>query len=221
MFGKVSLMNVTLEVYILLTLRMQENKSAYAQFRTRMVCQSLPRGIWATLIAPAYGLLRLLVKRFALSINENSGQDLAYYAKLIRSKPYEFGAHFMPHDAAHERLGMGGSISSQMKELGVPNKIITVGSVAARIEQARSLLKECYIDESKCKDGIHALTNYQYEWDDKRGKFKSNPLHDWASDGADAFGYLAQAVKIFSPKTDTNRPDPRKKSASSWMRLQY
>jgi phage terminase large subunit len=153
-----------------------------------------------------------------IDYHENSGQDLAYYAKLIRSKPYEFGAHFMPHDAAHERLGMGGSISSQMKELGVPNKIITVGSVAARIEQARSLLKECYIDEARCKDGIHALTNYQYEWDDKRGKFKSNPLHDWASDGADAFGYLAQAVKIFSPKTDTNRPDPRKKSASSWMR---
>lgn len=87
-----------------------------------------------------------------------------------------------------------GSISNQLKGMGIPNKILPVGSRAARIETGRALLKECYIDEVKCKEGIHALMNYQYEWDDARQMFKKEPLHDWASDGADAFGYLAQAL---------------------------
>jgi len=132
---------------------------------------------------------------------ESSGKDLEHYAAVIKDKGYRYEGHFLPHDAAHERLGMGGSISTQLASLGVPNKIINVGSVSARIELGRELLKECYISE-KCKDGIHALLNYQYEWSDSKGKFKEKPLHDWASDTADAFGYLAQAVK----RRDNKRP---------------
>lgn len=124
----------------------------------------------------------------------NNQQDLAHYAQVIRSKQYEYGTHYLPHDAGHERLGMGGSISSQLRELGIPNSIIKVGSVAGRIEQGRELLKIAYFDEDTCKEGLFALTNYQYEWDESRGKFKDKPLHDWASDPADAFGYLAQAL---------------------------
>lgn len=124
----------------------------------------------------------------------NSQKDLAHYARVVRERGYEYDTHYLPHDAGHERLGMGGSISSQLKDLGINNSIIKVGSVAGRIEHGRELLKTAWIDEGKCRDGLFALTNYQYEWDDKRGKFKDKPLHDWASDPADAFGYLAQVI---------------------------
>lgn len=148
---------------------------------------------------------------------ENSQEDLAHYAEVIRSKPYNEYTHYLPHDAAHERLGMNsGSIGKQLKDMGIPNKILQIGSRAARIEIGRALLKECYIDDSKCKDGIHALLNYQYEWDDIRQMFKKEPLHDWASDGADAFGYLAQALmketKVVPPPQSQYRSQPR-----SWM----
>ena len=103
---------------------------------------------------------------------------------------------------------MGGSISSQLRSMGIPNSIIKVGSVAARIELGRNLLKECYIDDVKCKDGIHALTNYQYEYDDNKQRFKDKPLHDWASDGADAFGYLAQALLKYDATPE--RPQERR-----------
>jgi len=131
---------------------------------------------------------------------ENNGQDLQHYAEHVKKLPYTYDTHYLPHDAAHERLGMSGSIASQLKGMGIRNNIIKVGSVAARIELARNLLKECYIDNEKCKDGIHALTNYQYEYDDNKQRFKDKPLHDWASDGSDAFGYLAQALAKHSPK---------------------
>lgn len=144
-------------------------------------------------------------------------EDLAHYAKVIRSKPYEYSTHYLPHDAGHERLGMGGSISSQLAGMGIKNNIIKVGSVAGRVEQARDLLKTAYIDKEKCKDGVFALMSYQYEWDDNKKMFKTKPLHDWASDPSDAFGYLAQALN-----RDTNKPSappaPYKRPvAKSWM----
>ena len=40
---------------------------------------------------------------------------------------------------------------------------------------------------------VNALTQYQYEWDDKSGMFKRTPKHDWTSHFADAFRYLALA----------------------------
>lgn len=131
---------------------------------------------------------------------ENRQHDLAHYAQLIRSKPYEYECHYLPHDAAHERLGMGGSIADQLRTMGIPSNIIKVGSIASRIELGRDLLKQCYIDEDKCKDGLHALINYQYEYDENKGRFKDKPLHDWASDASDAFGYLAQALEMAEPE---------------------
>ena len=148
---------------------------------------------------------------------EANGEDLEHYAKVIRDKPYEFAKHYLPHDAGHERLGMGGSISSQLRSMGIPNSIIKVGSVAARIELGRNLLKECYIDDVKCKDGIHALTNYQYEYDDNKQRFKDKPLHDWASDGADAFGYLAQALLKYDATPERPQERRARPQGGSWM----
>lgn len=148
----------------------------------------------------------------------NSQKDLAHYAKIIRSKPYEYGEHYLPHDAGHERLGMGGSISSQLYDMGIENTIIKVNSVASRIEQGRDLIKTAWFDKDKCQDGLFALTNYQYEWDENKGRFKDKPLHDWASDPADAFGYLAQALARDEPQST---PDPNAYSynvpTGSWM----
>lgn len=145
-------------------------------------------------------------------------EDLAHYAKLVRSKPYEYSNHYLPHDAGHERLGMGGSIASQLREMGIANSIIKVGSVHSRIEQGRDLLKTAYIDKQKCSDGVLALMSYQYEWDDNKQMFKKSPLHDWASDPADAFGYLAQALGRDDNKP-TAPPQPYRRPVASggWM----
>ena len=153
-----------------------------------------------------------------IDYHESSGQDLAYYARLIREKGYEYEAHYLPHDAGHERLGMGGSIKSQLSNLGVASKILKVGSVAARIENGRDLLKTCWIDKEKCADGLHALMNYQYQWDDDKQRFKSKPLHDWSSDGSDAFGYLAQAIAKTPQKIAQIEPSFVPSGGSlSWM----
>jgi hypothetical protein len=44
----------------------------------------------------------------------------------------------------------------------------------------------CWIDEEHCSQGIRCLDNYRKAWDDKNGTYKSEPLHNWACQGADA-----------------------------------
>lgn len=132
---------------------------------------------------------------------ENSNKGLEHYAEVVRSKPYEFKTHYLPHDASHNRIGMTGSIDEQLKRMGLSTKIIPIEAVESGIERARTLLTKAYIDERKCHDGIHALNNYKYEWDENKSTFKNAPLHDWSSDAADALRYLAWAVKDFEKHT--------------------
>ena len=58
------------------------------------------------------------------------------------------------------------------------------------IQLVRGILPRCVFDES-CEEGIKALESYRKEWNDKLGCWRDKPLHDWASDGADSFRYLA------------------------------
>ena len=119
--------------------------------------------------------------------------DIEKLAGIVKAKDYLYDMHWLPHDARHERLGMKGSISDQLKKAGLQNRIVPSLSVAAGIEKAKSLLKECYIEE-KLKDGLHALSSYHYEYDEVRQRFKDSPYDDWSADASDAFRYLAIAL---------------------------
>ena len=66
-------------------------------------------------------------------------------------------------------------------------------SVDDGINYSRKALEICVFDKVKCERGITCLENYRKQWNDKLGCYRDNPLHDWASDGADAFRYLAVA----------------------------
>jgi hypothetical protein len=47
----------------------------------------------------------------------------------------------------------------------------------------------------RCEEGISALEQYRREWDDEKKAFRASPLHDWTSNYADSFRYLAQGWK--------------------------
>lgn len=113
---------------------------------------------------------------------ENNNKGLEHYAEVVRSKKYEYIMHYLPHDAAHSRLGANGSISDQLKGMGIRNKVLAQSAVAHGIEQTRKLISKAWFDDVLCHDGLHALNSYKYEWDENRNMFKDNPLHDWSSD---------------------------------------
>ena len=127
---------------------------------------------------------------------EESGEQPAYYLAMIDSKDYLYGTHFLPHDGGHNRFGME-SVSKQFTDLGYNNYVLPrVPNLQPALEATRVQLSKTVFDLEKTKPLVAALNAYRYEYDDKMGRFKQKPLHDWASDGADCFRYVAQAVKM-------------------------
>jgi len=118
---------------------------------------------------------------------EQAGRGLEWYAKELKLKPYVYRDHFIPHDGAARELGTGRSRQETLLEYGLRTTIVKRQSVADGINAVRLALPHCWFDRVKCAQGLAALKNYQRKWDGKSKTFDDRPLHDWASNGADAF----------------------------------
>jgi hypothetical protein len=126
---------------------------------------------------------------------ENSGEGLAHYAAQLKSKPYVYGEHLLPHDAEVKELGTGKSRTEVLQSLGIRATVVPVQRVEDGINAVRMLLPRCYFDAEKCARGVKSLRQYQREWVDKLGTWRASPRHDWSSHAADAFRYLALGLK--------------------------
>jgi phage terminase large subunit len=139
---------------------------------------------------------------------ENNGHGVPHYTDLVKAKGYGYGRHWVPHDAANELLAAGGrSIVNQMWDAGVKASIIPATSQQNSIEATRMTLPRCWFDEVKCKAGIEALRQYQFEFDEDKKTFRSKPRHDWASHGSDAFELIGQIWR--NPEVEKPKVAPR------------
>lgn len=127
---------------------------------------------------------------------EASVEDLPHYVEVLESKPYEYGNHYVPHDAANKMLAAGGkSIVQQLHNMGVKTKIVAATTQQNQIEALRMVMRNMWIDPVKCENGLAALKQYQYEFDQDRKTFRSKPKHDWASHYADACEIIGQVLR--------------------------
>lgn len=126
-----------------------------------------------------------------IDYDEESGEGLPFYAKLLREKPYIYGKHVFPWDMMVKEFGSGEIRAQTARQLGIrPQHIAPKRGVHEGIDAVRKLLPICYFDRVNCERGIYALQSYHKEWDEKRSEFRQNPVHDWASHGADGFRTL-------------------------------
>ena len=126
---------------------------------------------------------------------ESSGVGLDHYARELKSRPYVYGDHILPHDAEVKELGTGKSRRETLDSLGIRVRIIPAQSVEDGINAARLLIPGAWFDATKCQRGVEALRQYRRDYDEKLKNFKSRPLHDWTSHAADAFRYLALGLR--------------------------
>lgn len=150
-----------------------------------------------------------------------SQQSLQWYVKAIQARPYVYGTDYLPHDARAHELGSGRSIEEQLRAFGRTVSIVKKLSIADGIQASRAIFPKCWFDSEKCADGIQALRHYRYELDDKLGSLKREPLHDWASHPADAFRYLAVAIKEHEAPDDAPPADEvfyGGEMSQGWMR---
>ena len=141
-----------------------------------------------------------------IDYHESSLKDIEFYARLLRGKGFEYGTHWLPHDARARTLAAGGkSIQQQMMDQNVGRIVIAKRlDHVDGIQAARATIPHCWFDD-RCEKGLEALRAYRYEWDMDRKAFKATPEHDWASHGASAFRTLALSWR--HPK-ETGAPEP-------------
>ena len=138
--------------------------------------------------------------------------DLDHYARVLKEKGYLYGCHYLPHDVEVKTLGSNNRSRREiLEDMGV-NPITTVpriSSVEDGIAMVRDVFKRCWFHEENCAEGLDALANYQYQFDDSYQTFRKVPLHNWASNGSDAFRMFAQGFE-----DDVSSPDIE--FASEW-----
>lgn len=126
---------------------------------------------------------------------EGMQYPLAWYQKAIQSKPYIYGNHYLPHDAKSKQLGTGKSIEELMRSAGFAVRIVPKLSLTDGINAVRMIMPRVWFDGEKCADGLQNLRHYRWGPIGQLGQQRREPLHDWASHGADAFRYFAVGIR--------------------------
>jgi hypothetical protein len=154
---------------------------------------------------------------------EGVGKHIGEYIVDLQAKRYVYGDCWLPHDANNELLAAERTVAQQLRAAGFKTRTVPKTSVDTRIEAARLILPLCYFDERKTELGMDALRNYRYRVDEDTKQFSNEPMHDWASHAADAFGYMAIALKEPKKETRNFQTTPRRplnlgrSMGGSWM----
>lgn len=129
-----------------------------------------------------------------IDYDEGSGHGLQHYVKILREKPYHYGAHIAPHDIKQFEYALGKTRIEAAAEMGIQFEVCPKLDLMDGIDAARLFLNRCVFDEGKTENLVSALIGYRRLYDDNLQTFKDKPLHDWCSHAADAFRYLALMI---------------------------
>lgn len=125
----------------------------------------------------------------------NNGEQAKHYIDLLKTKPYDYVRINLPHDARAMTFATHKSALEQFVEgfadTDTQISIVPRLSIEDGIEAARQILKFTNFDYEKCYYGIECLRVYRKAWDETKQCFSKKPLHDYSSDSADAWRYLA------------------------------
>ena len=127
---------------------------------------------------------------------ENKGKGLPHYINIVNSKEYVYNKHLAPHDIGHTELGSGMTRIETAKNLGLRFATVPKVSIPDKINAARQILPRCTFNTKNCERGMNALRSWGRKWNEKLRRYDNKPLHDWASDSADAFCTLGVGLKM-------------------------
>jgi len=142
---------------------------------------------------------------------EHTGEGMAHYINHLdqfkRDHGITYGEHFAPHDIEVRELSTGKSRRDTALQMGIAFRVVQQHKVADGIEATRRLFSRFWFDEKRCRHGIECISQYRYEYDEKKGVFRDNPLHDWASHCADSLRQLAMGwQEVLTQKERSHAP---------------
>lgn len=148
---------------------------------------------------------------------EAVGQPLATHVNWLRKNGWEDALCVLPHDGINHEKIYKVTYESALREAGfqvrtIPNQ--GAGAAMLRVESARRLFPRIWFNETKTLSGRTALRAYREKWSEDRN-IGLGPLHDWASNSADAFGLMC--VDYEEPRAASKPRSSRYGSSGSWM----
>lgn len=112
-----------------------------------------------------------------------------HIADIGNERGFMYSRHIGPHDLKVREIGNDAQRRVDVAErLGLVFEVCPMHEVEERIDAVRNVLPRCKFDAKHCAQGIKVLDSYQKQWDEVRATYRKQPLHNWASHGADAFG---------------------------------
>lgn len=120
--------------------------------------------------------------------------EMPHYLGILEAKQHEYnwvyGTHYLPHDGRKkDQNSVAGSSEDILKNGGFKPVVVVDRPLIKKhsIDAARIAFARCRFDKVRCEDGIKALENYQWIWDEDHKTYRKEPLKNWAGHGADAF----------------------------------
>lgn len=155
----------------------------------------------------------------------NQGKVFEHYIQWMdgfkEKHGIRWGIHHGPHDLAVKQMfGRGRTRLELAKEAGIEFKLIPrVQNKGESISALREIFHRFYIDPDKCSEGLpegkggwDAIKRYRFEYDPVNEVFTRVPVHDWASNFADALQQLGLGWQARRPSKPRGA-----RSSGSWM----
>jgi hypothetical protein len=139
-----------------------------------------------------------LIGNYINIIDHYESKNLAMQGSIheVKSRPYQYGMHFAPHDGKNRNVMTGSTFVDLAEQLGLNMQVLANDkSIADGIEIVKGMFPRFQFDNVKCEYLISCLQSYHTEFDDRLQKYRSEPKHDWSSHASDAFRYMALAIR--------------------------
>jgi phage terminase large subunit len=129
---------------------------------------------------------------------EATSKPMSHYFDVLDQRGYGYAKHWLPHDAKQRTWQTGVStVDLFIERFGAEMVGLTPAlTLADGIQAARWLLQQPMRAHPRCEEGLEALRQYHYIWDEDQKVFGSKPEHDWSSHTADAFRYVGVVAKM-------------------------
>jgi hypothetical protein len=150
---------------------------------------------------------------------EATGKPASHYFDELEKRGYRYVRHWLPPTDGRARTWQTGVANVQLlidwcrkdeAKRGSPSITPDLG-MADGIQAGRWLLQQPIRIHPRCGEGIEALRQYHYAWDEDRKVFSRSPEHDWSSHTADAFRYVAcvaRASDLMQRRPDNTKRGP-------------
>ena len=133
----------------------------------------------------------------------NKGVD--WFWNELQKKPYNYVAHYAPHDVAKRDQWEAKPTIEIAEEHGLVFDACPKLSIEDGIQNVRPFLRHLRINRDKCEYILDSLAAYRRTWDENKKIWMDKPLHDWASHASDMIRYAAIVINadMFSAGTST------------------